>query len=242
VDTVEVTIVIIVVHPDFSSGSCQTLLTMLTYITADVRKGESVRTKQRRELRSSIRRSFILDKAEALFWEKGYNSTSMNDIAAACDCKAANIYNFFTGKEAMLYEVIRDITRELIELLTPLENDETTNPVELLKKMIKTHFSFHSSMKKSMITVTDTGLKDLTAEHRKEIIELRRRYNRILQKILHRGVQSGELAAVDERLVGNFIASIIIRSNVWFSDKGRLSVDEMGDAIFEFVYRGIKSH
>lgn len=200
-----------------------------------------MRSKQRRELRSSIRRSFILDKAEALFLEKGYNSTSMNDIAGACDCKAANIYNFFTGKEAILYEVIRDINLELLELISPLENDETTNPVELLKKLIKTHFAFHTGLKKSMITVTDTGLKNLTAEHRKEIMELRRRYNKILQKILHRGVEKGELTDIDETIVCNFIASIIIRSNVWFSDKGKLSVEEMGNTIFEFVYKGIKA-
>ncbi len=205
-------------------------------------EGENMRSKQRRELRSSIRRSFILDKAEALFLEKGYNATSMNDIASACDCKAANIYNFFTGKEAILYEVIRDINRELLELITPLENDETTNPVDLLRKFIKIHFAFHTGLKKSMITVTDTGLKNLTAEHRKEIMELRRRYNKILQKILHRGVEKGELGEIDETIVCNFIASIIIRSNVWFSDKGKLSVEEMGNAIFEFVYKGIKAH
>lgn len=205
-------------------------------------KGNAMRSKQRRELRSSIRRSFILDKAEALFWEKGYNSTSMNEIASACDCKAANIYNFFTGKEAILYEVIRDINMELLELVLPLENDETTNPVELLRKFIKIHFAFHSNLKKSMITVTDTGLKNLTPEHRKEILELRRGYNRVLRKILRRGIESGELAEIDETIVCNFIASIIIRSNVWFSEKGKLSVDEMGETVFQFAYKGIRAN
>ena len=149
---------------------------------------------------------------------------------------------FFTGKEAILYEVIRDITRELVDLVTPLGHDESTDPVELLRTFIKTHFKFHTSMKKSMITVTDTGLKDLSPEHRKEILELRREYNRMLDKILRRGIDSGALADIDEGIVGNFIASIIIRSNVWFSEKGRLTVDEMGDAVFEFAYKGIKAH
>ncbi|WP_410291021.1 TetR/AcrR family transcriptional regulator, partial [Desulfosarcina sp.] len=48
----------------------------------------------------------MLNKARALFWSKGYNSTSMQDIARAYSCKPANIYNFFARKEDILYEVL----------------------------------------------------------------------------------------------------------------------------------------
>ncbi|MBW1673368.1 MAG: helix-turn-helix transcriptional regulator, partial [Deltaproteobacteria bacterium] len=41
----------------------------------------------------------MLDKARRLFWKKGYNSTSMRDIARAYGCEPANIYNFFSNKE-----------------------------------------------------------------------------------------------------------------------------------------------
>ncbi|MBN2239628.1 MAG: TetR family transcriptional regulator [Dehalococcoidales bacterium] len=200
-----------------------------------------MRSKQRRELRSSIRKSFILDKAEALFWEKGYNGTSMRDIAGACNCKPANIYNFFESKEDILYEVIRDIIIQLLEFIGPYENDVTTDPVELLKQVIKRHFAFLVNMKRSIVSVTDTGLKDLTTEHRKEIIELRGKYDRIVQNILVRGVETGQFIDIDEKMVSYFISSIIIRSNIWYSDKGRLSADQVSDAMFEFVYRGIKA-
>jgi AcrR family transcriptional regulator len=196
---------------------------------------EKMRSKQRRELRSSIRRSFILDKAEALFLEKGYNSTSMNDIAGACDCKAANIYNFFTGKEAILYEVIRDINLELLELISPLENDETTTPVELLKKLIKTHFAFHTGLKKSMITVTDTGLKNLTAEHRKEY-ELRRATKRFFRKPAS-GLENGELTDMTRRM--SAIHCLDNHSKlVWFSVKENFSVEGWVTHYSEFVYNG----
>ena len=86
--------------------------------------------KPRRQLRSSIRISLILEKAESLFWQKGYNSTSMKDIASACDCKPANIYNFFESKEDILYAVIKDNMTRVLSLLEPLENDDNTSPVE----------------------------------------------------------------------------------------------------------------
>ena len=200
-----------------------------------------MRSRQRRELRSSIRKSFILDKAEGLFWDKGYNGTSMRDIASACNCKPANIYNFFESKEDILFEVIRDIVLQLLEYIIPFENDQTTKPKDLLKAVIKSHFGFLVNMKRSIVGVTDTGLRDLTPEHRKEIIELRSRYDSIVQQILHRGVELGEFADIDEKLVSYFISSIIIRSNIWYSEKGRLTADQVSDTMFDFVYRGIKA-
>ena len=197
--------------------------------------------KPRRQLRSSIRISLILEKAESLFWQKGYNSTSMKDIASACDCKPANIYNFFESKEDILYAVIKDNMTRVLSLLEPLENDDNTSPVELLKTFINNHHGFLASKKRSFIVINDTGLKDLSSIHRKEIVELRDTYDRILRKILRRGIKTGVFADIDDQIVSYFISSIIIRSNIWFSKGGRLTSDQIADMMFDFVYRGIKA-
>ena len=199
------------------------------------------RSRQRTEMRSSIKKSWILDKAETLFWQKGYHSTSMKDIASACNCKPANIYNYFKSKEDILYEVVRDITSQTISLIKPLEEDETTSPVDQLRSLVKGHFGFLVSMKKSIVLISDTGLKDLSPEHRKDIIELRSTYDNILRKILRRGAESGDFSFADDRIISYFISSVIVRSNIWFSPKGRLTADQVSDIMFDFVYRGIKT-
>lgn len=196
---------------------------------------------QRRELRSSIRISLILEKAESLFWQKGYNSTSMKDIASACDCKPANIYNFFNSKEDILYAVIKDNITRVLSLLEPLENDDITSPLELLKTFINNHHEFLAHKKRSFIVINDTGLKDMSSVHRKEIVGLRDKYDRILRKILRRGIETGVFADIDDQVISYFISSIIIRSNIWFSEKGRLTSGQIGDMMFDFVYRGIKA-
>ncbi len=192
------------------------------------------------ELRSQIRKNRVLDKAETLFWQKGYQSTTIADIAAACGCRPGNIYNYFKSKEDILYGVIRDITEQAVALVEPLGEDETTSPVELLKSLIKTHFTFLSGMKQSIVFITDTGLKDLSPEHRRSIVELRKTYDDALLKILRRGKETGDFADMDERIVSYLIPSLIVRTNVWFSPKGRLSADDVSDVIFRLVYLGIK--
>ena len=200
-----------------------------------------LRSQQRKVMKSSIKKSWILDKAGVLFWEKGYHSTGMRDIARACDCKPANIYNYFKGKEDILFEVIRDITEQAVTSIQFLENDEETNPVEQLRLLIKSHFRLLMQMARSNKLISDTGLKDLSTEHRKEIVKLRDHYDSIMRKVLRRGIESGDFSVKDEKVIGYLISSIIVRSTIWFSSKGKYSVDEIGDMMFDFAYHGIKA-
>lgn len=200
-----------------------------------------LRSRQRKELKSSIKKSRILDKAGILFWQKGYHGTSMKDIADACDCKAANIYNYFKGKEGILFEVIKDITERAVSSVRHLEGDETMNPVDQLRSFINNHLGVLIQMKKSSVLISDTGLQNLTREHRRIIVELRDTYDRILIKIIKRGIESGDFAVKDEKVAVYLISSVIIRSTIWFSLKGRLSAEEVSDIMFDFVYKGINA-
>jgi AcrR family transcriptional regulator len=196
---------------------------------------------QRIETQTSVKRSWILDKAGTLFWQKGYHSTSMRDIAKACRCKASNIYNYFAGKEDILFDVIRDITEHAVASIQHLENDETTEPAEQLRSLIKSHFGMLVRMKRSSVLISDSGLKDLSAEHRKAIIRLRDTYDEIMRRVIRRGVEKGEFTVSDEKVAVYFISSVILRSTLWFSPKGRLSADQIAGMMFEFVYGGIRT-
>ena len=200
-----------------------------------------LRSGQRKELQSSIKKSWILDKAGMLFWKQGYHGTSMRDIASACDCKAANIYNYFKSKEDILFEVIRDITERAVDSIRHLENDETMNPVEQLRSLIKSHFGVLVQMKQSSVFISDTGLQNLTREHRKAIIELRDIYDNIMLKVIRHGIKSGDFIVKDEKVIVYLISSTIVRSSIWFSPKGRLSAEQVADVMFDFAYRGIKA-
>jgi AcrR family transcriptional regulator len=200
-----------------------------------------VKNARQTESSSSIKKSRILDKAGALFWKKGYHSTSMRDIASACSCKAANIYNYFAGKEDILFEVTRDIHERAVASVKHLDEDEITSPLEQLRSLVKSHFELLVRMKRSSILISDTGLKDLSTEHRKAIVQLRDIYDDIMRKVIERGIKQGLFEVKDIKVTIYFTSSVIIRSTIWFSPKGRLSVDEVGDIMFDYIYRGIKA-
>ncbi len=69
---------------------------------------------------------------------------------------------------------------------------------------------------------------------------LRDTYDRILCKIIRRGINSGDFQEIDEKLAAYGIASMIMRVNIWFSPEGRLSTDDIIDFLCEFALRGLR--
>jgi len=192
--------------------------------------------------KSKSQRRAILQKAGTLFWENGYDSTSMRDIARVCKFEVSNIYNYFPSKEQLLYEVIKEEIGRTVYAVKHLEHDNATGPVEKLRFLIYNHFELVTGHRRSFRLIFDTELRNLSTAHRKEIIRLRDDYDRILRKIISEGVATGDFANTDEQIVGFAIASMIIRSRIWFAPKGRLAPKEIAEIMFNFALKGLKGN
>lgn len=79
---------------------------------------------------NSDTRNRILMTAMELFWEKGYNSTSVSDILSRSQIHSGSLYHFFPGKQDVLIGVL-EAYRDGIEdnLLAPAW-DGVDDPIE----------------------------------------------------------------------------------------------------------------
>jgi AcrR family transcriptional regulator len=181
----------------------------------------------------------MLDKARRLFWEKGYNATSMRDIAKAYGCKPANIYNFFPNKEDILYQVLLEEMEQIIDPIKHLEEEDGADPIEQLRLVIESHLKVTLSYRRSAKLLFDVALGSLSVARRKKIIDLRDTYDRIIRKVICRGVDAGYYPETDEKLAGFMIASMITRTRLWFHPKKGVSVSELTDFIFNFALNAL---
>ena len=199
-------------------------------------------SKMRQEPKSiSPRREQILDKASTIFWKKGYSGASMRDIAKACKCKPANIYNFFHSKEEILFEFLHTQNMRLIERICYLENDRTSKPSEQLREFILIHIKHVLNYQRTSRSLFDTGLERLSKNNREKVILLRDKYDRILAGIIQKGIEAKEFSEIDPKMAARYIASMITRTIIWFSPKGQLSIDDVAEFIFNFSVNGLKS-
>jgi AcrR family transcriptional regulator len=187
-----------------------------------------------------FQRSKMLETARRLFWEKGYRATSMRDIGLSYGCKPANIYNFFSDKEEILFEVLKEEMEQIIRPIKHLEDDDQTSPIEQLRFLIECHLKVTLSYRRSARLLFDVALDNLSPDKRKKIIDYRDTYDRIIRKVIRRGIDAGDFSDVDLKLAGFMIASMITRTRIWFHPKKGASLGELVDFIFKFALDGLR--
>jgi AcrR family transcriptional regulator len=72
----------------------------------------------RKNREREIRRNDIIDAAIQLFYEKGYNGTTMDDIAGRAEFTKMTVYSYFSGKEEILLSAAIKSFRILNEMFT----------------------------------------------------------------------------------------------------------------------------
>lgn len=186
-----------------------------------------------------VQKALIMNKAGRLFWNKGYENTTMKDIAKACGFEAANIYYYFNSKEQILFEVIKEEVSTTLSSIIKLETDNETSPIEQLKLTVETYFYHISGQHRANRLIFDTELRNLSPSHLKEIIKIRDHLDLIVTKIIRRGIDIGQFDEIDEKIACYAISSMVIRSRIWFSPKGRLHSNEIAKILSNFAINGL---
>src|SRR6201997_2607260 len=96
-------------------------------------------------------RQEILRTAARLFQQRGYDATSMNDVAAALKLSKGGLYHHFQSKDEILFEIMNhamDITEERV--LSPVRS--IADPEERLRALIRLHMEVVLSPRDREIT------------------------------------------------------------------------------------------
>jgi TetR/AcrR family transcriptional repressor of nem operon len=75
-------------------------------------------------------RERLLDAAMRLFWEKGYNSTSIADVLGAAHANAGSLYHFFPTKQDLLVAVLTRFRDGIYPMLLQPAWEGVDDPVE----------------------------------------------------------------------------------------------------------------
>ena len=92
-------------------------------------------TSGRNGMKAEDKRTRLLDVAEDLFSERGFQATSLRDITSAANTNVAAVNYYFKSKEGLIYEVfarrIGPVNDERIRRLDALESSAGDGPVPL---------------------------------------------------------------------------------------------------------------
>ncbi len=188
---------------------------------------------------SEARWEEIVHAAASIFYKKGYEATSLQDIASAVGLLKGSIYYYIKTKEDLLYELVN---RAQILYLGTLEEDAELAAApapERLRAFIRRWMAL-TSKDREWGLVAEREFNRLSPRRLKVVIGRRDTYSNFVKDIIADGVAEGAFdPAVDPSIATTAIFELMISSNLWHRPTGRLSLVDIGDWYATFVVRGL---
>jgi len=180
----------------------------------------------------------VLSNAARLFREKGFERTSLKEIAEACNMLPGSLYYRYNSKEALLVELMRrgvDLVTAEVESAYASSDD----PVERLRLCINAHLRA-LLVDSDAVYVLLFEWRALGPEAREEIIELRDQYESLWAEILETMIEQGVIRKnVDGRLLRLIGLGALNWVATWFDPNGAHSLDAIGDLIWQIAMEGV---
>jgi len=167
------------------------------------------------------RRQQIRALAAEMFFDRGYESTSIRDLAGALDIKAASLYYHFPDKEQILFEVVGSVLEQLLDGARELIERHDTPRFQLAASVVN-HVVLHALRPKET-TLGDSELRSLTGERRESNIRIRDTYEQLVVDVLERG----GFDVVDVKLTAYAIIAQASHVGTWYHQPGRLSLEQV---------------
>jgi len=187
--------------------------------------------------RSPYDRDRVVDVAVKVFTERGYDGTSMADIARALGVHKSSIYHHVASKEQLLEDAVKRALNALHGVLA--EPGATSGTaVERLRYVVERTVEI---MVRQLPEVTVLlRIRGNTPTERWAIAR-RRDFDRAVQRIVAAAIAEGDLRIdLDTALVTRLIFGMSNSVTEWYQPGGRLSARDMAGAIEAIIFEGLR--
>ncbi len=193
-------------------------------------------------------RQEILRTAARLFQQRGYDATSMNDVAAALRLSKGGLYHHFQSKDEILFEIMNhamEITHERV--LEPVKG--IADPEQRLRALIRRHIEVVLSPRDREITVMLHENHPLPPALRKRINARKKEYIHFLEHLMADVQQAKPQAGRDSpqpskskvspRAAAFALLGMINWIYQWYKPEGDLQVHNLVPQFTDLILGGI---
>jgi AcrR family transcriptional regulator len=179
----------------------------------------------------------IKREAAKAFYLQGYAATDVRTIADSVGLQVSTLYNYISGKEELLYLIMRD---GMIEIVAGLDTatEGLTEPRDRLRAAVRSHV-LHHAHRQFRAWVGHVEVRSLTGAYLEEILGQRREYEQRWIAILEDGIQAGVFSDADPRLTMYGILAIGQSTSRWYKPGGQYDAEKIADAMADLVLDGV---
>ncbi len=181
----------------------------------------------------------ILDAATYLFCEKGYANVTVQEIAARAGLNKATLYYHMESKEELLFSIFDTICAILIRKFKEVMK-KPVSPVQKLREIIYAYLTSLSEHPQAFRVFVSEG-RELRGEHQKHIHRECNLIIRMVEEVLHEGVDKGVFRLPDISIATLAILGMCNWAAHWLPSHPEISVDQVCQTFFYLISQGILS-
>ena len=179
------------------------------------------------------RRAAMYRTVAQLFRDRGYDATSVSDIARALGLTKAGLYHHFESKEALLFEIMMfglDKVRD--EVVVPVRG--IRDPEERLRQLIVRHGRIVTRGHGAVAHLGDE-IRALPPAARRQIEHRMRVYFDLVRDTLTELQAAGRLREIDRTVATFSLIGMILWLPRWFRQDGRLTQEQVAKHLATFA-------
>ena len=181
------------------------------------------------------RRHEIFGTSVKLFLKKGFQETSMREIAEMAGIGKSTLYDYFKTKDEILVwgveDQLMDLTVEVQEIVK-----QPTPAIKRLRQAMKMHLEFLVSSKEFYLKLS-FEVQRLNLESQKRIQVRRHAYQDLIRQLIDEGIAEGSFRKVDTLLVARTLITAL--TPTVFTSRPSGTPQEMLNTAFDIILKGI---
>jgi AcrR family transcriptional regulator len=188
---------------------------------------------------AAFKRERIVAAAAQLFYEGGYETTTVEAIAAHLHTTKQFIYAYFDSKTDILFAVCRSGSLhalDVAEQATAMQADAVTKLRALIEGFVRV-----VCRDKLSVAVFIREEKNLGDEHAIDIAMRRRSFDTLLQSILDEGIVSGQFEVAGGPATTRLISGMVNFTYSWFNPDRMLSVETLAGLAADLAIKMVKA-
>lgn len=180
-------------------------------------------------------RGKLLQAAARLFRRKGYERTTVRDLATAVGIQSGSIFHHFKSKE----EILRAVMEETIVYNTALMESalaEADSLRERVLALIRCELQSIMGGTGEAMAVLVYEWRSLSEDSQAHILALRDRYEQLWLEVLGEAREAGYVQS-DPFILRRFLTGALSWTTTWFRPGGPMSLDALAEEALALVIR-----
>ena len=198
--------------------------------------------KKQTRLSGSERTDQIYSVAAQMICERGFDATSMSDIAEAVGITKAGVYHFIPSKKELLFAIM-SYGMDTLEASVIKPAREIADAEQRLRAIITSHSMLIARSSNdeghSPVTILVEEELGLSPAHRRKLRQRKRVYVDLIRSTLEEMKAEGKLKEIDVTAAAFSLLGMILWVARWFRPDGELSREQVAYQICKIAFGGL---